>query len=58
MGLPTGWITSVPGLSRSDQLKLAGNGVVPLQAIAAFRHLLSLLDSHHLLTERKTPACP
>lgn len=43
MGLPAGWITSVPGLSRNDQLKLAGNGVVPQQAIAAFRHLLPLL---------------
>lgn len=43
MGLPAGWITDVPGLSRSDQLKLAGNGVVPMQAVAAFRYLLPLL---------------
>lgn len=43
MGLPEGWITSVPGLSRNDQLKLAGNGVVPQQADAAFRYLLPLL---------------
>lgn len=44
MGLPDGWITAVPGLSRAAQLKLAGNGVVTQQAIAAFRHLLALLD--------------
>jgi len=44
MGLPDGWITAVPGLSRAAQLKLAGNGVVTQQAIAAFRHLLALLN--------------
>jgi DNA (cytosine-5)-methyltransferase 1 len=46
MGLPEGWITSVPGLSRNDQLKLAGNGVVVQQAVAAFRHLMPLLAHH------------
>ena len=35
MGLPKGWITGVPGLSRSNQLKAIGNGVVPQQAAAA-----------------------
>lgn len=44
MGLPAGWITSVPGLTRSQQLKLAGNGVVPRQAIAAYRYLLEVLE--------------
>jgi DNA (cytosine-5)-methyltransferase 1 len=43
MGLPLGRITAVPGLTRSDQLKLAGNGVVPQQAAAALAHLLPLL---------------
>lgn len=43
MGLPEGWITSAPGLSRGDQLKLAGNGVVVQQAVAAYRYLLPLL---------------
>lgn len=33
MGLATGWVTDVPGLSRNDMLKILGNGVVPLQAI-------------------------
>lgn len=41
MGLPPGWITSVPGLSRNAQLRLAGNGVVPQQAAAALTHLLA-----------------
>ena len=40
MGLPAGHVTDVPGLSRNDQLKLLGNGVVPQQAELALRHLL------------------
>ena len=40
MRLPEGWVTDVPGLSRSEQLALLGNGVVPPQAAAALRHLL------------------
>ena len=32
MGLPEGHVTGVPGLSRTAQLKLLGNGVVPQQA--------------------------
>lgn len=40
MGLPAGWITDVPGLSRNAQLRLAGNGVVPQQAVLALRILL------------------
>lgn len=39
MGLPEGWITGV-GLKRNDELKLAGNGVVPAQAEMALRILL------------------
>lgn len=37
MGLPAGWVTDVPGLSWSQQLKLLGNGVVPQQAAEALR---------------------
>lgn len=40
MGLPEGWITDVPGLSRNAMLRLAGNGVVPAQAVLALRILL------------------
>jgi DNA (cytosine-5)-methyltransferase 1 len=40
MGLPDGWVTAVPGLSRAEALKACGNGVVPQQAAAALSHLL------------------
>ncbi|WP_257135473.1 hypothetical protein [Streptomyces sp. b94] len=48
MGLPAGWVTGVPGLSRTAQLKALGNGVVPQQATAALRLLLSRHTSHAL----------
>lgn len=41
MGLPDGWVTGVPGVSRNQQLKALGNGVVPAQATAAYRSLLA-----------------
>ena len=41
MGLPKGWITGVPGLSRAQQLKAIGNGVVPQQAAAALASMLA-----------------
>lgn len=42
MGWPLGWVTAaVIGLSRAQQLKCAGNGVVPQQAAAAIREMLS-----------------
>ena len=40
MGLPNGWITDC-GLTRNEELKAAGNGVVPQQAELALRILLS-----------------
>lgn len=39
MGLPKGWVTDV-GLSRAQQLKILGNGVVPQQAYYALQLLL------------------
>ena len=39
MGLPLGWVTGL-GLSRTAELKMLGNGVVPQQAALA----LELLD--------------
>lgn len=42
MGLPAGWVTGVSGISRNDQLRIIGNGVVPQQAIAALTWLLAL----------------
>ncbi|WP_114589372.1 DNA cytosine methyltransferase [Microbacterium arborescens] len=42
MGWPAGWVTDPAiGLSRSEQLKACGNGVVPQQAAAALRELLA-----------------
>lgn len=39
MGLPDGWVTDV-GLSRTEELKACGNGVVPAQAELALSILL------------------
>lgn len=39
MGLPVGHVTDVPGLTRTQQLKALGNGVVPQQAASAIRLL-------------------
>ncbi|RKN61896.1 DNA cytosine methyltransferase [Streptomyces klenkii] len=39
MGLPDGWVTCTPGLTRNPMLHALGNGVVPLQAGAALRLL-------------------
>lgn len=41
MGVPNGWIVDVPGISRNEALKAAGNGVVPQQAAAALRNMLT-----------------
>jgi DNA (cytosine-5)-methyltransferase 1 len=40
MGLPEGWVTNI-GLTRAQQLKLLGNGVVPQQAEYALELLTS-----------------
>ena len=45
MGLPDGWITN-HDLKRNDELKLAGNGVVPQQAELALRLLLDLPEEN------------
>lgn len=39
MGLPRGFVSGVPGLSRKDILKILGNGVVPLQGAYALKNL-------------------
>jgi DNA (cytosine-5)-methyltransferase 1 len=40
LGLPAGWVTDVPGIPRTQQLKILGNGCVPAQAAAAL-HILA-----------------
>ena len=43
MGWPDGWVTDPAiGISRNDQLRILGNGVVVQQAIAALRYLLAV----------------
>lgn len=44
MGWPDGWVTNVPGISRNDQLRIVGNGVVPQCAVAALRWLLTMSE--------------
>lgn len=43
MGVPDGWITDTPGITRSEALKACGNGVVRQQAAAAIRWALPIL---------------
>jgi hypothetical protein len=44
MGLPKGWLTGI-GLTRTQELKACGNGVVPQQAALALQ-LLDPQDNH------------
>lgn len=46
MGLPEGWVTDTPGITRNEALKALGNGVVPLQCEAALRHLQEVRDAY------------
>jgi DNA (cytosine-5)-methyltransferase 1 len=46
-GLPAGWVTATPGLSRPAQLTALGNGVIPQQAIEGIRRLTPRLDCPH-----------
>lgn len=51
MGLPDGWVTDPNiGISRNNQLKALGNGVVPQQAAWAIQHLLTIRE--HFLKEQ------
>ena len=44
MGWPAGWVTDDDlGLTRTQQLKIIGNGVVPQQAYAAVGQLIDRL---------------
>ncbi len=42
LGLPAGWVTDVPGITRNEALKVLGNGVVWQQCEAALRYLLDV----------------
>ncbi|WP_159046798.1 hypothetical protein [Streptomyces sp. NRRL F-4707] len=41
MGWPAGWITDVPGIPRTELLRIAGNGVIPQQTAAGHRLLMA-----------------
>ena len=43
-GLPAGWVTDVPGITRNEALKALGNGVVPQQAAEALRWLVTTIN--------------
>ncbi len=45
MGLPDGWVTDPAiGISRNEQLKACGNGVVPAHAKAALMDMLTAFE--------------
>jgi hypothetical protein len=56
MGLPDGWVTDVPGLTRNEQLTLLGNGVVPQQAVAAYRLLTNRASASRITSDTVTPS--
>ena len=43
MCLPDGWVTDTPSITRNEARKALGNGVVPLQAETALRHMIAHL---------------
>lgn len=45
MGAPPGWITDVPGVTDNEALRMAGNGVVRQQAVAAMRLMLNRMET-------------
>lgn len=45
MGAPAGWITDVPGVTDTEALRMAGNGVVRQQAVAALRLMLNRMET-------------
>lgn len=47
MGLPAGWITDTPGLTRSQSIKMCGNGVVPQQAYYALARMIQMETKHN-----------
>ena len=44
MGLPEGWVTGDPSISRFEGVKMCGNGVLPHQAAEAISQMLARLE--------------
>jgi hypothetical protein len=56
MGWPEGWCTAPEiGITRKDQLKIVGNGVVPQQAAAALRYLMAVATGSGIRTATAAP---
>ncbi|AEM88823.1 DNA cytosine methyltransferase [Streptomyces violaceusniger] len=51
MGLPQHWVTGVPGISRTRQFTVLGNGVVPQQAVMALTILRERFSNEELCAE-------
>lgn len=45
LGVPAGWVTGAPRMSRNDALRVLGNGVMPLQAEHAVGYLTARLPT-------------
>jgi hypothetical protein len=59
LGWPEGWVTDPEiGISRSGQLRLIGNGVVPQQAAAALAVLFGMLNDEGPDAESETRHVP
>lgn len=57
MGLPDGWVTDPEiGITRNQQLKACGNGVVPQQARAALRDMLAAFQGGEYKALQKSSA--
>lgn len=54
MGLPDGWVTDVPGVTRTEALSMCGDGVVPQQCATAVRWLLDVRDNSTTPTLKET----
>lgn len=46
MGLPDGWITDTPDVTRAEAIRMCGNGVVPQQAAVALTFLATLIEEN------------
>lgn len=46
MGLPDGWITDVPGITRTEAIRACGNGVVPQQGATALAWLIDQANEY------------
>ena len=55
MGAPAGWITNTPRVTDTEAVRMAGNGVVRQQAVAALRLMLNRMETHG--AETRSP-CP